>query len=203
MMKKLSYKVTLATIAATILMVSGAAAITQQEHSGMPPSSQPSQGTKPHHQQGMMDMSAMMQEPHHVLAMAYKDNLMNFAKALHHEASQTKPMNPEFAREAVAEMKRSFGQMQQHHRDHMKTMDMNTMDDKMKAKMADRMKQMDAHHSAIQEHLDALDKEAHTSAPDSKSIAAHVAELLKQCDGMSKMHGGAMDHKMADPKTTK
>ena len=200
MMTKLSYKVTLATIAATILIVSGAAAITQQEHSGMPP---PSQGTKPHHQQGMMDMSAMMQEPHHVLAMAYKDNLVNFAKALHHEASQTKPMNQEFAREAIAEMKRSFDQMQHHHRDHMKTMDMKTMDDKMKAKMADRMKQMDAHHSAIQEHLDALDKEAHTSSPDSKSIATHVAELLKQCDGMSKMHGGAMDHKMADPKSTK
>ena len=203
MMKKLSYRVTLTTIAVTILMVSGAAAISQQEHSGMPPSTQQSQDTMPQHQHGMMDMSAMMQEPHHVLAMAYKDNLMNFAKALHHEASQTKPMNLEFAREAVTEMKRSFGKMQQHHQDHMKTMDMKTMDDTMKAKMADRMKQMDAHHSAIQEHLDALDKEAHTSAPDSKSIATHVAELLKQCDGMSKMHGGAMDHKMADPKTTK
>ena len=203
MMKKLSYRVTLATIAVAILMVSGATAISQQEHSGMPPSSQPSQSTKPHHQQGMMDMSAMMQEPHHVLAMAYKDNLVNFAKALHQEASQTKPMNPEFAREAVAEMKRSFDQIQQHHRDHMKTMDMKTMDEKMKAQMADMMKQMDARHTAIQEHLAALDKEAHTSAPDSKSIATHAAELLKQFDGMSKMHGGAMDHKMAGPKEHK
>lgn len=203
-MKKLSYKVTLATIAATILIVSSAAAIPQQEHSGMAPASQPSQGTKPHHQQGMMmDMSAMMQEPHHVLAMAYKENLVNFAKALHHEASQAKPMNLEFAREAVAEMKRSFDQMQQHHQAHMKTMDMKMMDDTMKAGMADRMKQMDAHHSAIQEHLAALDKEVHASAPDAKSIATHAAELLKQFDGMSKMHGGAMDHKMADPKTTK
>jgi polyhydroxyalkanoate synthesis regulator phasin len=198
MMKKLSYGVTLATIAATILMVSGAAASSQQEHSGMPPSSQQSQDTMPQHQQGMMDMSAMMREPHHVLAMAYKDNLVNFAKALHHEANQTEPINPEFARAAVAEMKRSFDQMQQHHQDHMKT-----MDEKMKAQMADMMKQMDAHHSAIQEHLDALDKEVHTSAPDSKSIATHVAELLKHCDSMSKMHGGAADHKMPEPKDDK
>ncbi|MDP9263451.1 MAG: hypothetical protein M3O85_03915 [Acidobacteriota bacterium] len=198
MMKKLSYRVTLATIAVTILMVSGAAAISQQEHSGMPQSSQPSQGTMPQHEQGMMDMSAMMQEPHHVLAMAYKDNLVNFAKALDHEASQTKPINLEFARAAVAEMKRSFDQMQQHHQAHMKT-----MDDTMKAKMADMMKQMDAHHSAIQEHLDALDKEVHASAPDATSISKHVAELLAHFDSMAKMHGGAKDHKMAGPKDDK
>ena len=203
-MKKPSCVVSLATIAATILLVSGAAAISQQGHSGMAPSSKQAQGETPQHQQGMMDMSAMKQEPHHLLAMAYRGNLVNFAKALRHEANRTtKTIDLEFARAAVAEMKRSFDQMQHHHQDHMKTMDMKTMDDTMKAKMADRMKQMDAHHSAIQEHLDALDKEAHTSAPDSKSIATHVTELLKQCDGMSKMHGGTKDHKMADPKATK
>lgn len=195
MTKKLSYLVALATFAATILTVSGAAAISQQGHSGMPSSSKPSQGTMPQHQHGMMDMSAMKQEPHHVLAMAYKDNLVNFAKALHHHAAMAKTVNAEFARAAVAEMRRSFDQTQQHHQAHMKT-----MDEKMKAQMADMMKQMDAHHAAIQEHLTALDKEVQTSAPDSKSISTHVAELLKHCEGMSKMHGGAMDHKMAGPK---
>ena len=198
MKKTLSCVAPLATIAATILIVNGAAASSQQMPDGMPPSSKPSQDKMPQHQQGMMDMSAMMQEPHHVLAMAYKDNLANFAKALRQEAVETKTVNPEFARAAVAEMKRSFDQMQQHHQDHMKT-----MDEKMKAQMADRMKQMDAHHSAIQEHLDALDKEAHTSAPDSKSIATHVAELLKQCDSMSKMQSGMMNHKMAGPTNQK
>ena len=185
-MKKLSYILTLATIAATILIVSGAAAISQQKQGPMPT------GKISNNQQGMMDMSAMMQEPHHVLAMAYKDNLANFAKALHHEANQAKPINPEFARAAVAEMRRSFDQMQQHHQAHMKT-----MDDKMKAQMAGMMKQMDAHHSAIQEHLAALNKEVQTSAPVSKSISTHIAEILKHCDGITKMHAGTMDHKMA------
>ena len=181
MIKKLSYGVTLATIATAILIVSGAAAISQQGGSGMP-----------QHQQGMMDMSAMMQEPHHALVMAYKDNLVNFAKALRQEAAEAKPVSPEFARAAVAEMKRSFDQMQQHHQAHMKT-----MDEKMKTQMAGMMKQMDAHHSAIQEHLAALNKEVQTSAPVSKSISTHIAEILKHCDGITKMHAGTMDHKMA------
>ena len=194
-MKKLSYVVTLATIAATILIVSGAAAISQQGHSGMPQSSKQPEGKMPQHQQGMMDMSAMKQEPHHLLAMAYKGNLVNFAKALRHQAAEAKTVNPEFARAAVAEMRRSFDQMLEHHQDHMKA-----MDEQMKSRMADMMKQMDAHHSAIQEHVAALDKEVQTSAPAPKSIAMHVAEILKHCDGMSKMQAGTMKHKMAGPK---
>lgn len=195
MKKTLSYVVSLATITTMILIVSGTVAISQEGHSGMPQHSKQSQGKMPHHTQGMMHMSAMMQEPHHVLAMAYKDNLVTFAKALRHHAAEAKTINPEFARTAVAEMKRSFDQMQQHHQDHMKT-----MDEQMKAHMADMMKQMDAHHLALQEHLAALDKEVHTGAPDARSISNHIAEILKHCDGMAKMHGGGMDHKMAGPK---
>lgn len=183
-MKKLSCVVTLATIAATILIVSGAAAISQQGHSGMP-----------QHQQGMMDMSAMKHEPHHLLAMAYKDNLVNFAKALRQEAAGAKTVNPEFARAAVAEMRRSFDQMLEHHQDHMKT-----MDEKMKAQMADIMMQMHAHHAAIGEHLAALEKEVQAAAPDAKRVSEHVTEILKQCEGMSKMHGGTKEHEMAAPK---
>jgi len=187
MLKKPSYVVTLTTIAATIFIVSGATAIGQQGASGMP-----------QHQQGMMDMSAMKREPHHLLAMAYKDNLVNFAKALRQAAAEAKTVNSEFARSAVAEMKRSFDQMQQHHQDHIKA-----MAEQMKTHMADMMKQMDAHHAAIKDHLAALDKEVHTAAADSKSISGHVAEILKQCDGMSKTHAGTMNHKMAGPEPHK
>ena len=42
-----------------------------------------------------------------------------------------------------------------------------------------------------------------TGAPDAKSVSSHVAEILKQCDGMAKMHGGPMEHKMTGPKTAK
>lgn len=196
-MKKLCYVVTLAAIAAAILTVSGAAAISPQGQ-GMPPAGKQSQGKMAQHHQGMMDMSAMKQEPHHALAMAYRDNLVNFAKALRQHAAGAKTVNPEFARAAVAEMKRSFDQMQQHHQDHM-----NTMDEKMKADMAGMMKEMDAHQSAIREGLDALDKDVQTSAPDAKAISKDVAGILTHCDGMSKMHSGTMEHKMAAPKDHK
>lgn len=191
-MKKQSCVATLATIVATILMASGAAAIGQEAPSKTPPAGKHSQGNMPAHQRGMMDMSAMKNEPHHVLAMAYRDNLVRFGTALRDHAASAKGVNREFARDAVAEMKRSFEQMQQHHQDHMKT-----MDDKMKTSMAGMMKQMDARQSAIHEHLAALDKEVQNSAPDAKSISKDVAEVLKQCAGMSSMHAGPMEHKMA------
>ncbi len=192
MIKTRPYTVILAVITLTILIASGVAATSLQMQGEMP------KGKMSKDQHGMMGMSAMNQEPHHLLAMAYMDNLVNFAKALRHQAAAATTVNPEFARAAVAEMKRSFDQMQQHHQDHMKA-----MDEKMKAQMADRMKQMDAHHLAIKEHLAALDKEVQTSAPDSKSISKYVAEILKQCDGMAKMHAGTMEHKMAAPKEHK
>jgi flagellum-specific peptidoglycan hydrolase FlgJ len=192
MLKTRPYIMVLAVVTMTILIVSGIAATSLQMQGEM------SKGKMSKDQHGMMGMSAMQQEPHHLLAMAYKDNLVNFAKALRQQAAEAATVNPDFARAAVTEMKRSFDQMQQHHQDHMKA-----MDEKMKAQMADRKKEMDAHHLAIQEHLTALDKEVHTSAPDSKSITKYVSEILKHCDGMAKMHGRAMEHKMAGPKEHK
>ena len=197
MMKKLSYRMTVATVAATILIASGAAAISQQERREMPLSGNQSQGNMPHHQQGMadmMDMSAMRQEPHHVLAMAYQESMVNFAKALRQHAAEAKTINPEFARAAVEEMKRSFDRMHQHHQDHMKT-----MDQMMKAQMADMMKQMDAHHAAMREHLAALEKEVHASTPDATRISMHIDEILKRGNGMANMHGAGMEHRMAGP----
>jgi hypothetical protein len=192
MIKARPYTMILAVISLTILITSGVAATSQPKQGEMP------KGKMSKNRQGMMGMSAMRKEPHHLLAMAYKDNLVNFAKALRQQAAVTKTVNPEFARAAVAEMRRGFDQMQQHHQDHMKT-----MDEKMKAQMADMMKQMDAHHLAIKEHLAALDKEVQTSTPDAKSISKYVAEILKHCDGMAKMHAGTMEHKMAGPKDHK
>lgn len=182
------YKMILTVLGMTILVACGGAAARQQE-----PNEMPKDKMSMNHS-GMMDMSAMMQEPHHQLAMAYKANLVNFARALQHEANQTNPINPEFARAAVAEMKRNFDQMQLHHRDHMKAVDEN-----MKAQMADMMKEMGTRDLAIKEDLDALDKEAQASAPDARSISKYVDDILKTCESMSKMHGEMMKDKTAVP----
>jgi hypothetical protein len=190
-MKKLFYAIALSAIVTTTLIAGAVATNAQQEKDKMAP--------------GMMDMSAMLNEPHHQLAMAYQQNMVNFAKALRQATTDTTTVNAPFARAAVAEMKRSFGQMQEHHQDHMKAMDgkMKAMDEKMKADMDGMMKDMDIKTAAIKEDLSALDKEAETSAPDSKKISSFVDDILKNCDGMSKMHGGTMDHKMPESKDHK
>ena len=187
MMLKRRCTMFLAIVGLVLPITSAAAATSHQDAGGMP------QGTMSKNQGGMMDMSAMMQEPHHQLAMAYKQNLENFAKALRDEAAKTTTVNPEFARDAVSEMKRSFDLMQQHHQDHMKT-----INDKMKAHMSDMMKQMEAQDAAIKEALAGLDKEVQNSAPDSKNISNYVDAILKNCD-MSKMHGEMMKDPMAQP----
>jgi hypothetical protein len=88
----------------------GAAA--QYEHHAQPAQQTP----------GSMDVSKMMQDPHHVLAMSYMQNLTTFAKALRDQVDSTKTVDTEFARAAVSEMRRSFDAMQQHIADHMKSM---------------------------------------------------------------------------------
>ncbi len=187
MMNTRLFTMLFAIVSLVIPVTDSLAAANQQEQGGMP------QGAMAKNQNGMMDMSTMMQEPHHQLAMAYKRNLENFAKALQQEAAKTTTVNPEFARAAVAEMKRSFDLMQQHHRDHMKT-----IDDKMKAQMSDMMKQMETQDMAIKESLARLDKEVQNIAPDSRNISTYVNDILKNCD-MSKMHGEMMSDKTAEP----
>jgi hypothetical protein len=183
-MKKLSCGETLAVIAATILIVSGGVTLAQ--------------GTMPQHKEGMMDMSAMKLEPHHVLAMAYRDNLVTFAKALRQQAGNATTVTPEFAGAAVAEMRRSFDQMQQHHQEHMKT-----MSEPMKSHMSEMIQKMDTHKTAVEEHLGALEKEVQAGTPDGARVSEHIAEVLKHCDAMSTMNAGTTDHKMAGPKDHK
>ncbi len=62
----------------------------------------------------MQGMSGMLEEPHHVLAMAYRDNLVTFARALRTQVTQSKSVNVDLARPAVSEMRRSFDQLKQH-----------------------------------------------------------------------------------------
>ena len=139
----------------------------------------------------MMDMSKMMQEPHHVLAMAYQQNLAAFAKALHEQTAQATSVNVEFASAAVAEMRRSFDQMQQHHQEHMKTMSA-----EMHAKMGAMMQQMETHRTELNTQLTALEQEVQSATPDAKKVSTLAADVQTHLDAMSKMHDGMQAGKM-------
>ena len=145
---------------------------------------------------GKMEMShdhMMATEPHHVLAMAYHQNLAAFAKALHEQAASEGPLNIDFARSAVSEMRRSFDQMKQQHQEHMAGMSAEMhakMDAKMGAKMSEMMEKMQTHQADMNTQLTALEEEIHSSSPDTKKISALAEEVHEHLTDMAKMHEG-------------
>lgn len=154
----------------------------------------PSPDTMAQHQdgmKGMQDMRGMMEGPHHVLAMAYRDNLATFARALRGHVNKSKTVNLDLARPAVTEMRRGFDQMKQHHQ-----AQMTMMGDQTKPPMSGTMKKMETHLTALSEHLTALESEVNASTPDPRKVSEHTTEILKQCAGMSAMPAKAKPHQM-------
>lgn len=136
-----------------------------------------------------MDMShdhmKMASEPHHVLAMAYHQNLAAFAKALHEQTMPAGPLNLDFSRAAVSEMRRSFDQMKQHHQEHMKGMSADKH-----AKMTGMMEKMGTGQAEMNTHLTDLEQELLSATPDPKKVSALASRLHTHIAEMAKMHQG-------------
>ena len=197
--------------AGLILLLSGATATVLAQAPA------PSPDKMPQHQAGMKEMkgmSGMVSQPHHVLAMAYRLNLETFARALHGPVTQSKTVDVDLARPAVAEMRRSFDQMRQHHQAQMTTMGDKPMGDKpmgnkpmggmmmgdkmmgdkTKPQMSGTMQDMQSHLTALDEHLTALESAVNVGTPDAKVVSAHTAEILKQCGKLSAKSAKAKPH---------
>ena len=188
-MKTPKHSIALAAAILLAVLMSSAIAMAQTTTPSPTKMPQPQEPMK-----GMQGMSGMMEGPHHVLAMAYRDNLATFAKALQGQVAHSKTVDLDLARPAVAEMRRSFDQMQQHHQAQMTQMA--TMGDSTKARMAGAMQHMETHLTALSEHLTALEAEVNAGTPDPKKVSDHTAEILKQCAGMSVMPAKPKPHTM-------
>lgn len=140
---------------------------------------------------GMDDMKGMIDGPHAMLAMAYRDNLMTFGRALKSQIAKSKTVDVDLARPATVEMRRSYDQMRQHHQAQSSMMGTST-----DAAMMTKMKDMDAHLAAVDHHLSALETEVKAGTPDPKKVLEHLNEALKECEGMSSMHAKAKPHQM-------
>lgn len=173
---------TIAVIALMLFSAVGALAQTEHQHGAQKPMQ---------HDMSKMDMSSMMNEPYLVLAMAYMQNIGTFAKTLHNQAEGSSPPNAKFARAAVAEIKRSLDQMEEHHGEHMKM-----MSEEMRSHMASMMKHMEMHPSMLKDAVSALEKDVRADQPDSKQVAADSANALKHLDEMSKIHDDENGKKM-------
>ena len=130
-------------------------------------------------------MAEMKKSPHHMLMMAHQKSMAEFAKALHHEAMMPKPLDVEFARSSVAELRYNLDAMDAIHQKHMAT-----MSDEMKAKMKMMMDKMEKGQATTKEHIIALETAVQSDQPDSKKVAMHANALLKHFGMMSKMHAG-------------
>ena len=200
--------------AAGLILLLGGATTT-----GTAQASAPSPDKMPHHQAGTKDMpgmSDMKGAPHHVLAMAYRVNLETFARALQGPVTQSKTVDVDLARPAVAEMRRSFDQMRQHHQAQMTTMGDKPMGnkpmggmmmgdkmmgdkmmgDKTKPPMSETMQGMGSRFAVLNDHLTALESAVNVGTPDAKEVSAHTTEILRQCAKMSEMPAKAKPHQM-------
>ena len=142
--------------------------------------------SKAHDKMGMShDHMKVASEPHHVLAMAYHQNLAAFAKALHDQTTAADPLNLDFARAAVSEMRRSFDQMKQHHQEHMKGMSADKH-----AKMTGMMEKMGTRQAEMNTQITDLEQELRAATPDAKKVSDLAGRLHKHLGEMAKMHEG-------------
>ena len=185
-MKRNSHKTILALIALTVFgAVYAAAQTAQQPQPGNKKASvEARKKAQAHINQNMSEIhvSGRMNEPHHVLAVAYKENIATFAKALRDQA-QAGSLSSDFARAAAAEIGRSLDQVDEHHKEHVKTMSAD-----MRSKMAAMMKEMDMSSSRLKDAFKVLEKDVGEYTLNSKLIATDSDEILKRLDDMPKMH---------------
>ena len=176
---KLNTRALLSAIAIILVLLVPTAAWAQHKHT-------PGEPKKPGMAGMKSEMSMMMKSPHHLLMTAHMKSMSEFANALRDQAVKPEPLDVEFARAAVAELRHSLDAMEAIHQKHMETMSAD-----MKSKMQTMMDKMDKDRAMVKDQVSALETDVQADKPDSKQVAAHSNALLKHFAMMSKMHSGS------------
>jgi hypothetical protein len=140
------------------------------------------------HKHGSLEIGSMTEEPHHMLAMAYAENMATFAKTLRNKVDAAKFLDGDFARAAVTEIRRSFDTMQQHLGEHTRTIPASS------ERHAGMMRAMNAHVSAIRLSITALEREIEAAMPQANKVSERAAEIIKHIDEMAHAHGEHKGH---------
>jgi hypothetical protein len=160
-MKKVN-AVLLALIAGAAMVVTASETLAQHKHAS--------------------ETSEMMQSPHHNLMMAYMRSMSEFARTLRDQAVKAAPLDVEFARAVVAELRHNFDAAESLHQKHM-----GMMSAEMQSKMKTMMEKMDKTRTMVKDQVAALETDVSADKPDSKQVAAHANALLKQLGMMTSM----------------
>ena len=177
--------VLLALIATLAILLTSSGTFAQHKHGQSEQKKTATTGTNP-------EMAKMMQSPHHQLIMAYMRSMGDFAKTLHDQAVKPGPLDVEFARTTVAEIRHDLDVMETLHHKHMQM-----MSTEMQTKMQTMMEQMDKNRSMLKEQVSALEADVQADKPDSRQVALDAGALLKNIGMMSKMSGGTKSKKPA------
>jgi hypothetical protein len=167
------------------LCVFSAAVATAQKSPTTPPTA--AQATTPSKDAMAHDQMMMSTEPNYVLATAYHQSMLVFAKALNHQAVGASPVNVEFARDAVTEMRRSFDKMKKYNEEYMETISA-----EVRTSTAPMMQQMETQRADLNVQLTALEKEVALDKPDAKKLATLTTAVQTNLDAMSKLDENPM-----------
>ena len=128
-----------------------------------------------------MDMAAMMKSPHHTVMMAYRQNVLTFAKSLRDMTAGGKLEDVDLARNAFAEIKHSMEKMDEIHQSQM-----GKMKPEMMTMMKPMMEKMQAENMPVKEHITALENALQVAAPNAMDVNKHAAALVMQLEKMDK-----------------
>ena len=123
-------------------------------------------------------------EPHNVMARAYLQTIATYARALGDHAQASRQLSADFARALVVEINRSLDKAEEHQRDHLKTIPVET-----RLKLAVRMKETEARRSRLHLAVDALEKDVQSYTLDPKEIAAASALILTRLEELAENSG--------------
>ncbi len=128
-----------------------------------------------------MDMAAMMKSPHHLVMMAYRHNVLTFAKSLREMTAGGKLEDVDLARNAFAEIKHSMEKMGEIHQSQM-----GKMSAEKREMMKPMMEKMQAEKAIVNGHIIELEKALQVATPNALEVNKHVAALVMQLEKMDK-----------------
>jgi len=154
-------------------------------HAGSPPAQAANPTTDAAH-----DSKMMATDPNNVLAMAYHQSLVAFAAALHGQTVGAGPVNVEFARDAVHEMRRNFDQMKSCNEKYMAT-----ISDEVRTNTAPMMQELETHRADLNAQLTELETAVKVDVPDATKVSTLAAGVYSRLETMSKAHQKQMSAK--------
>lgn len=148
-------------------------------------------GTKQQMQKHPEVNKQMMGSPQHLLMMAYHNNVVTFGHILNKMAEQGQTVPVDFARTAIAEMRRGTEEIEKYRAQTVRNLpaDMNAG--------RDVHKEMDQHLAKVKTNLTQLEDLAKSDRIQSQEVINHLQLIFEGCEGMDYGMGHGKKHHYA------